>query len=449
MQIKQTTRNICFIITALNFACDSADSNSENSISQNIEIQKTITLGGSSNESGQCVVDTPDGGYVVLGYTQSMDGDVVNKIDSSYDFWLLKFNAAGVQQWQNIYGGSDDDRAQEVITTVDGGFAIIGSSKSIDGDVSENSGSSDFWVLKVNDLGNIEWERSFGYSGVDNGLSVLQTQDQGFLISGVLDVTSSNGEGNTNRIGSSRHAGGDYWILKLNEMGVLQWSRLFGGTYTDTPHAINETQDGDFIIVGSSDSIDLDISNSKGSYDYWVLKLSGAGDLIWEKSFGGSEIDEAKAMAPAIDGDFLIVGDSRSQDSDVSTNYGAADVWIIKLNTDGELVWEKSFGGSNFDGVQGIHPVQNGGFIIAGNSRSSDIDLSENKGENDAWLFKISDHGSLEWQTSVGGSNIELLMDVVELENGNIISVGNASSSDFDILENNGFSDLLIIEAMP
>ena len=83
MQIKQTTRNICFIITALNFACDPADNNSENSISQNIEIQKTITLGGSSNESGQCVVDTPDGGYVVLGYTQSMDGDIVNKIDSS------------------------------------------------------------------------------------------------------------------------------------------------------------------------------------------------------------------------------------------------------------------------------------------------------------------------------------------------------------------------------
>ena len=105
-------------------------------------------------------------------------------------------------------------------------------------------------------------------------MSILQTQDQGFLISGVLDVTSSNGEGNSNRLGSPRHAGGDYWVLKLNQMGVLQWSRFFGGTFTDTAYAINETQTGDFIIVGSSDSVDVDISNNKGSYDYWVLKLS-------------------------------------------------------------------------------------------------------------------------------------------------------------------------------
>ena len=449
MQIKQTIKYICFIFTALNSACDSADTSNENSISQNIEIQRTLTLGGSKNESGQCVVKTSDGGYAVLGYTQSMDGDITNKIDSSYDFWLLKFNAVGQQQWQNIYGGTDDDRGQEIITTADGGFAIVGTSKSNDGDVSENSGSSDFWILKTNSLGDIEWEKSYGYSGLDNGLSILQTQDQGFLISGVLDVTSSNGEGNYNRLGSPRHAGGDYWVLKLNQMGVIQWSRFFGGTFTDTAYAINETQTGDFITVGSSDSVDVDISNNKGSYDYWVLKLSNTGDLLWEKSFGGSEIDEAKAMAPSSDGNFLIAGDSRSQDFDISTNYGAADIWMVKINTDGELLWEKSFGGGNFDGVQAIRVAQNGGFLIAGNSRSSDGDLSENKGQNDAWLFKISDHGSLEWQASTGGSNIELLMDVVELENGNIISVGNTSSSDFDILENKGFSDLLIIEASP
>ncbi|MEC8323351.1 MAG: hypothetical protein VXZ57_01635, partial [Bacteroidota bacterium] len=330
-----------------------------------------------------------------------------------------------------------------------GGFCIVGSSKSNDGDVSENSGSSDFWILKTNSLGDIEWEKSFGYSGLDKGLSVLQTQDQGFLISGVLDVTSSNGEGNYNRLGSPRHAGGDYWVLKLDQIGVLQWGRFYGGTFTDTAYAINETQTGDFMMVGSSDSIDQDISNNKGSYDYWVLKLSNTGDLLWEKSFGGSEIDEAKAIAPSSDGNFLIAGDSRSHDFDISTNYGGADIWVVKINTDGELLWEKSFGGGNFDGVQAIRVAQNGGFLIAGNSRSSDGDLSENKGQNDAWLFKISNHGSLEWQASAGGSNIELLMDVAELENGNIISVGNTSSSDFDVLENKGFSDLLIIEASP
>ena len=156
MDLKQNIKKACFVFTVLSLACDSSDSNIENSSNQTIEIRKTLTLGGDLNESGQSIVSTADGGYTVLGYTQSMDADVTNKSNTSYDYWLLKFDAEGQQQWQRVYGGNDDDRGQEIINTIDGGYAILGSSKSEDGEVSENAGSNDFWMLKLNYSGIIK-----------------------------------------------------------------------------------------------------------------------------------------------------------------------------------------------------------------------------------------------------------------------------------------------------
>ncbi|MBK86498.1 MAG: hypothetical protein CMC86_04780 [Flavobacteriaceae bacterium] len=444
----QNIKYFYFAYLCIFLSCGSDNNAANNITNQNTEIQKIFTLGGTKNESGQSVVKTPDGGYAVLGYTQSMDLDVLNKSNNSYDYWLIKFDAFGNQQWQKVYGGSDDDRGQEIINTSDGGYAIIGSSKSQDGDVSLNSGFNDFWVLKISNSGNLIWEKSFGYSGSDNGFSIIQTQDNGYLITGVIDVTSSDGQGN-NRLNINRHAGGDYWVIKINSVGNLQWSRYFGGSFTDTSYALSETQTGNFIIVGSSDSDDIDINNNKGSYDFWVLKISSSGELIWEKSFGGSEIDEARDITITENGDFLIVGDSRSVDTDILYNNGAADIWIIKINADGQLIWEKTYGGTSFDGVQSIQKTLNNYYIVAGNSRSSDVNLENNNGQNDAWFFKIDSQGVLKWQNSVGGSDIDLLMDIVELENGTIIAVGNSNSNDLDISENKGFTDLLIIEAIP
>ena len=211
-----------------------------------------------------------------------------------------------------VYGGSDDDRGEDLITTNDGGYAILGSSKSNDGDVSNNSGSNDFWVAKLDASGTIIWEKSFGYVGADSAFSIIQTQDNGFLLSGVLDVSASDGAGN-NRMNMERHAGGDYWVIKIDAMGELQWSRYFGGTFTDTAYDSVQTQDGNFPIRMGSDSDDVDINNNKGTYDFWVVKLNNTGTLLWEKSFGGTEIDEARAITTTADGNFFVAGDSRSK----------------------------------------------------------------------------------------------------------------------------------------
>ena len=434
-----------FIVFTFLLCCESDDSISTNQI---VSIHEISTLGGTKNESGQSVVATSDGGFAVLGYSQSMDGDLLNKSNISYDFWLIKYNFNGEQEWQKVYGGSSDDRGYDIILSNDNNMVIFGSSKSADGDVSSNAGSNDFWIAKISNSGAIIWEKSLGYNGSDNGYSVIQTIDNGYLLLGVLDVTASDGEGN-NRISSYRHAGGDYWAVKLDANGILEWSRYFGGNFTDTSYAACQTQGGDYIIIGSSDSNDIDISNNKGTYDFWIIKISSEGNLIWEKSYGGSEIDEALDITPTTDGNFIVCGNTRSNNIDVSSNNGAADIWILKITPNGEILWEKTYGGNSFEAAKSVHQTTDNGFVIAGNSRSDNNDLTKNNGQNDGWIFKINQDGILQWQTSIGGSNIDLLMDSTQLQDGSIVAVGNTSSSDLDISENKGFTDLLLIRLNP
>lgn len=442
MNLKKSIHILCFISLFLVLGCNKDDSFNNETEGQ---ISFVKTLGGTKNDSGQSAVATNDGGYAILGYTQSNDGDIDDKQDESFDYWVLKFDAQDQLQWQKTYGGSADERGNSIIQTQDGGYAILGYSFSDDSDVSDNAGLQDFWLVKLDAIGTVSWQKSYGYQGADSGISLIQTNDQGYLVSGILDVTASGGQGNTSR-SSSRHAGGDYWALKLNSSGDIEWSRYFGGNFTDTPQGVIQTNDNGFIIVGSSDSDDTDISNNIGTYDFWIIRISAIGELIWEKSFGGNQIDEARAIVESGDGNFIIAGDTRSSDNDVSANNGAADLWLIKISPSGDLIWERTIGGSSFDVARAMVQSQTGGYILSGSSRSNDFDVDENKGQNDAWVLKVDDNGNLEWETTVGGSNIDFSYGVAELNNGSIIAIGDTASNDADIIENKGFTDLLIVK---
>jgi hypothetical protein len=417
-------------------------------ISETIDIGNGLdfveTIGGSKNDAFNAVKATLDGGYITAGFTQSNNGDITTKTDISFDFLISKFSSENTVEWQKTYGGSEDDKASAIIQTLDSGFLVLGYSKSSDLEVSENAGSKDFWLLKLSNAGVVIWEKSFGFSGADYGTSLLATSDGGYLITGVLDVSASDGQGNS-KSAANRHAGGDYWVIKTDPTGNLKWSRFFGGSFTEVPLGIVETDDHNFILAGSSDSNDFNISNSNGSYDFWITKIASNGRLIWEKSFGGSEIDEARGIAATNDGNFIIVGDTRSSDKNVSINNGAADVWILKISRDGAILWEKTIGGTSFDVARGISKTQDNGFLIAGSSRSLDKGF-ENKGQNDALILKIDTNGKLLWQKTVGGSEIDFLYAVAELPNKSIIAVGESSSSDQDISKNKGFTDALIIQ---
>lgn len=428
------------LVSILLFSCSEDDNLPIVSISSG-EVEWSKTFGGSKNELANSVVRTNDGGYAILGYTQSNDGDITDKPNEDFDYWVMKFNSNDELEWNKTYGGSLDDRGSKIIQTQDGGYAIVGYSQSNDVDATQNQGSYDFWVVKLTSNGIVSWEKSFGYTGSDKGYSILQTSDNGYLLSGVLDVTASGGAGNSKAV---LHAGGDYWAIKLDVSGNTQWTKYFGGSLNDTLSDAVQTPDGGFLLVGSSDSADVDITINNGTYDFWVVKIDALGALVWEKTYGGSEIDEARAIVVSNDGNYLIVGDTRSADVDVSQNSGSADLWLIKITENGTLIWEKTFGGSSFDVGRAIVKTQDNDFIIAGSSRSQDGDLNENNGQNDAWVLKINDSGGVVWQQTIGGSNIDFAYGIAELNNKKVVLVGESSSSDFDIIENKGFTDLLI-----
>ena len=446
-------RNVLFYlsliaITIISISCKNDDGDiaviTENNTSATGLVTVVKTFGGSINDSAQEIVSTSDGGYAVLGFTQSMDGDIIDKQHESYNFWVLKFNQDNEIEWNKTYGGTGDDKGEDIIQTNDGGYAILGESFSNNEDVSSNNGQNDFWFAKLDASGNILWQKSFGYQGADYGISVIQTNDSGYLITGVLDVTASNGEGNTKQ-NNTNHAGGDYWAIKLDNSGTLQWSKYYGGLLSDTPQNVVQTEDNGYIMVGSSDSDDTDISNNIGSYDFWVVKISETGNIEWEKSFGGEEIDDAWSIVKSGDGNYLIAGDTRSNNVDISNNIGAADLWLIKISPSGELLWEKTLGGTSFDAARDISATQDGGFLLAGSSRSSDGDVSQNKGQNDVWALKINSVGNIEWEATIGGTNIDYGYGITELNNKKVVVVGDTYSNDEDITENKGFSDLLII----
>ena len=419
----------------------------ENEISFFGEVVFIKNYGGSGEDSPQAIIETNDGGFAVLGFSNSTDGDLQGKNLAVNDYWLLKLDAEGELQWSKTYGGSKDDRGQSLVQTQDGGFALTGYSMSDDGDASVNNGFHDNWVLKLDAQGEIEWEKSYGFSGHDHSYDILDTGDGGFFFAGFLDITSARADGNTEKSSAiSAHGVGEFWGTKIDNKANVQWRGYYGGTNNDRAHAAVRADDGGYVMAGFTESSDFDVNNSRGSYDFWTVKIDDTGDSVWQSTFGGTGIERAEDIAKTKDGGYVITGSTFSTDIDISKNNGESDIWLIKVDDAGKLVWEKSFGGSQFDAAQSVSPSRDGGFIIIGNSKSIDKDTNANAGENDIWLIKTDANGNMVWQKSFGGSGLDFGFDALETSTGSVIIVGDSSSTDFEGVENKGKSDAVIIK---
>lgn len=436
---------IIFSLSLLLFSCSNDDDKTTTQSTFEGTIEWTSNFGGSNDEVINSVIETTDGGLVYFGTTRSINGDITDKDQEENDFWLFKTDSSGNLLWSKTYGGSNDDQGQKVVATQDGGLAIVGFSMSSDGDATQNAGIQDKWILKLDASGNILWEKSFGFSGSDQAFSVIATSDNGLMMVGFLDITASGGEGN-DFANATQHGVGEFWAHKLDSNGNLVWRRYFGGTNNDRAYDVIETPDNGYIIAGAAESEDFDITNPKGSYDFWIIKVDNSGNLIWQKSYGGSEIDIAYAITRTNDGNYVVVGDVRSTDGDVSNNLGNADLWVIEINGNGDLIWEKTYGGTGFDTARGVYPAQDGGFFVAGSTRSNDINITNAYGQNDFWVLKLSTSGALQWQSTFGGSDLDFAYDILQTTDGKVIAVGNTSSSDHQVTNNNGATDAWIVK---
>jgi hypothetical protein len=424
------------------------------------EIDYVKSYGGSGEDGGVAMVIANDGDYVILGSTKSTDGDIVDKTTNDFDFWLLKVTPEGEKVWSKTYGGSEDDEAADISKTSDGGYILTGYSRSIDGDVSSNAGFLDYWIIKVNSVGVKQWEKSFGFPGSDRAYSVIETAEGNFFVTGYFDVSACDPDnpidnpcpGNdltgdqTGDSRSAKHGAGEYWGILMDANGTKIWRRYFGGTNNDRGYGAVQTSDGGFLMVGSSESTDYDIIDDKGSYDLWAVRLDANGNKLWTKSFGGSEIDGGWGVTKTRDGNYLMVGDTRSSDQDVSNSKGGGDLWAVKFNDSGNLIWEKSYGGTEFESGRNIRPLKDAGYVITGFSRSGNGDLTENKGQNDLWVITINEAGDLTFQLSAGGSKLDLGYGGTQTPDDKILVVGSTESSDLDVPSNQGIQDLLLLK---
>ncbi|NNM23614.1 MAG: hypothetical protein HKO54_08665 [Flavobacteriaceae bacterium] len=413
------------------------------------EIDWLKALGGSGIDEGVDIIRTSDNAYIVVGNTSSNDGDIIDKTTTDQDFWVLKIAENGDIIWNKTFGGSNNDTARSITSTPDGGYLVVGGTRSNDGDVtSGNAGFIDFWILKLDASGNKVWDKTYGFSGEDRANDVIQTKDGGFLVTGFFDVTASGGQGNDGReYGNRNHAGGEFWAIKINPNGEYTWRRFFGGFNDDRSYQALELSSGGFLLLGTSESPDGDVTDNKGQYDFWVVRINDLGNLLWARSYGGAEIDTGYSGLIAPDGNVLFVGDSRSEDQDVTDHIGNADLWVVKFALNGNLIWSKSLGGSQFESARSIQSMNDGNYLLAGSTRSSDGDVSSNKGQNDAWVVFMDGSGELVFEKTIGGTSFDFAEHAIT---GNlpdtVLMVGSTESGDIDIPGNNGLKDLLLVK---
>lgn len=404
------------------------------------EIEWQKSLGGSDSEIAYSIQQTAGGGYIVAGLSYSNDGDVSGN-HGLVDYWIVKLNNTGNIQWQKSLGGSNLDSAQSIQQTTDGGYIIAGISYSNDGDVTGNHGNVDYWIVKLNSQGNITWQKSLGGSGIDRAWSIQQTADGGYIVAGYSNSNDGGVTGN--------HGYFDYWVVKLDSAGSIVWEKSLGGTLYDVAHSIFQTSDGGYVVAGESYSNDGDVTGNHGSGDYWVVKLDHTGDIQWQKSLGGSDRDVAHSIRQTADGGYIVAGGSESNDGGVTGNQGDRDYWIVKLNNAGDIQWQKSLGGSGSDTAKSIQQTADGGYIVAGYSESNDGDVSGNHGGRDYWIVKLNDTGDIQWQKSLGGSGDDWATSIQETIDGGYIIAGESYSNDGDVTGNHGYSDYWVVKLYP
>ena len=397
------------------------------------EWQKQI--GGSGQDWISSVIQSSDGGYIAIGYSNSNNGDASGLHGSNPDWadiWVVKIDANGSLDWQKMYGGSGGDAGNKIIQTRDGGYIFVGIAGSIDGDVTSPNGPGKCWVVKINAQGGIEWEKTYAYGDnyYDNavGNSIYQTEDGGYVVSGIADLP----DGSTY-----------YWIFKIDNTGEKDWQYIYGGSKQERGGFLAPSKDKGFVLAGGSWSKDGDISNPHGPgpyADFWLVKTDSLGVLQWEKSLGGTYTDEAYNIISTSDGGYLVAGLSASNDDDVSGHHGTtgseSETWVAKLDFEGNIEWQKSLGGNGYidEVYYSIVEAIGGGYLLSGRTYSTDGDISGvNHGGVDGWIVKLSDAGLIEWQRLLGGSEGESINALVQVSESEFLAAGWALSHDGDI----------------
>ena len=341
------------------------------------------TYGGSGDDVATSLIQTTDGGYAVAGVPLS-------KGAGGWDFWVIKLDEQGNQVWDRTYGGSGDDGAFSLIQTTDGGYAVAG------GTLSKGAGETDFWVIKLDEQGKEIWDRTYGGSGDDVAFSLIQTTDGGYAVAG---FTLSKGAGRE-----------DFWVIKLDEQGKEIWDKTYGGSGDDVATSLIQTTDGGYAVAGST------TSKGAGKEDFWIIKLDEKGKQVWDKTYGGSGNDAATSLIQTTDGGYAVAGITFSKGA------GREDFWVIKLDGEGNKIWDRTYGGSGHDVANSLIQTTDGGYTVAGWTQS------KGAGKEDFWVIKLDEQGKEVWDRTYGGSGDDVAFSLIQTTDGGYAVAGGTLS---------------------
>jgi hypothetical protein len=350
-------------------------------------------------------IPTTDGGYIVTGIVSNY---LELSTNGGYDVWIYKFDANGSKMWQKAYGASFNETANDIISTSDGGYLIVGSTQGRDeGNVTGFKGVQDLWLLKIDAQGNLLWQRTYGGTGWEEGYGIVKTTDGNYIIVG--STQSKDGDVVSN------HLLDELWLIKVDNSGNLIWQKTYGGSGFDGGRSITKSLDGGYFVLGTSTSNDGDLTKNNGTSDVWVLKINEEGNLLWSKSFGGSDLDTPFGSTTDLEGNVIVASTSSSNDGDVIGAKGGGDAWLLKFSSSGNLLWKKIFGGSKEDWANSITTSKDGSILFCGYTTSIDGDLALNtaRGYYDGWLMVLDKDGNKKSSETFGTTALDYLYSIV------------------------------------
>lgn len=411
-------------------------------------IQWSKLYGGSEFEGLNSLQRTTDGGYILGGTSFSgSSGDKSEPSRGREDYWVVKVDAAGNKQWERTFGGDNWDWLFSVQQTRDGGYILGGYSESrVSGDRTApvhiglvGLPSSDYWLVKIDAQGNKQWDQSLGGNDTELFTALQQTQDGGYIVGG---KSYSGASGDRTQVS---RGGADYWVVKLDDQGTKQWDRAYGGDWEDALESLQQTADGEYILGGTSSSgVSGDRTQpSHGSGDFWLVKIDGQGAKQWDRAYGGSANDVMRSVQQTQDGGYILAGSSDSNISGDKTqnHYGNNsgynyDFWLVKTTATGALQWEKTYGALAIEQANVVRQTTDGGYVIGGVSTSdvSGDKTQPQRGKNDGyefdfWLLKLGSNGSKHWDMTFGGNGDDHLKSLQQTADGGYVLGGYSPSS--------------------